>query len=89
MNRNEILFNEPEVRLIPNPVSWEKTLDMCDLHDGTNFNGVQNKNAMNAIKSFNSLVKRLGFKWMKAPKGVPIVFMNFSKNLNSFIIFFD
>ena len=83
MKRNEILSDEPEIRLIPNPVSWEKTLDICDIRDGTNFNVVQNKNATNAIKSFNSLVERLGFKWMKEPKGIPIVFMDSSKNLNS------
>jgi len=82
-NRNIINSKEPEIRLIPNPVSWQKSRGKCRLTIGINLTNSHNNNVKKAIDSFNSLKERLGFEWSENVAGINVIFENSAQNLNS------
>jgi hexosaminidase len=72
--------DEPALRLIPHPNSWEQTAGKCNLSDGINFSGNFSETVKNVISSFDSLTKRLGFQEFLSNQGVDVCFENVDKN---------
>ncbi|MBC8257456.1 MAG: beta-N-acetylhexosaminidase [SAR324 cluster bacterium] len=67
---------EPELRLIPHPVLWEKETATCDLSNGFCLPQTPPAEIQKVIKAFSSLINRYAFKEILSSAGVTIHFDN-------------
>ena len=65
---------EPELRLIPHPVLWEKESGTCDLSHGLCLPQTPSAEIQKLIHSFSSLIDRYAFKETLSSAGVTIHF---------------
>ena len=76
----KLLAEEPELRLIPHPLCWEKKSGTCSLTGGINLTGRLSKTEKKVISSYRSLTDRMGFSCMLNDQGVEVFFENAEKN---------
>lgn len=72
---------EPELRLIPHPVLWEKETGTCDLSHGFCLPQIPPAEIQKAINAFSSLINRYAFKETLSSAGVTIHLGNLHQNV--------
>ena len=80
INKIKLSADEPDLRLIPNPLCWKKTSGKCSLSCGINLNGKLSKTEKNVVSAYRSLIERMGFSCMLNEHGVEVCFENSEKN---------
>ena len=75
-SKKKLLAEEPELRLIPHPLCWEKKSGTCSLSCGINLISKLRKIEKKVINSYRSLTDRMGFSSMLNDQGVKVFFEN-------------
>jgi len=79
-NRKKLSAEEPALRLIPHPLSWEQEAETCDLSEGFKISGFSSETQNKVVSSFKSLIERCDLKGILSNHGVEVCFEKDKQN---------
>lgn len=79
-NRKNIAAEEPALRLIPHPLSWEQEAETCDLSEGFKISEFSSETQNKVVSSFKSLIERCDLKEIISNQGVKVCFEKDKQN---------
>ena len=77
--KKKLPVEEPDLRLIPHPLYWEKKSGTCSLSSGIKLNGKLSKTEKKVFSSFQLLIERMGISCMLNEHGLEVFFENSEK----------